>query len=54
MEEVGLGVALVLILGITFGFVVTEVVWRTDMIERGYAEYCPKDGNFAFLGECDK
>ncbi len=28
-----------------------EANWR-DAMSRGYAEYCPKDGRFAWKGEC--
>jgi len=28
--------------------------WHVDLINRGYAIYCPDDGEFAYKGECDK
>ena len=28
--------------------------WHVDLINRGYAIYCPDDGGFAYKGECDK
>lgn len=27
--------------------------WRGEAIERGHAVYCPNNGNFAWIGECD-
>ncbi len=27
--------------------------WEAVIIERGYGMYCPTDGDFAFIGECD-
>jgi hypothetical protein len=27
---------------------------RQEAIERGYALHCPKDGRFAWKGECDE
>lgn len=27
--------------------------YRTEAIERGYAQYCPQNGSFAWVGECD-
>ena len=27
---------------------------KTEAIERGYALHCPKDGRFAWIGECDE
>jgi len=28
--------------------------WQAEAIERGYALHCPKDGRFAWKGECDE
>ena len=27
--------------------------WQGAAIERGYGIYCPKNGQFAWVGECD-
>lgn len=27
--------------------------WQAEAIERGYALYCPADGEFAWVGECE-
>jgi len=27
--------------------------WKRDAIRRGNAIYCPDDGEFAFIGECE-
>lgn len=29
-------------------------VMTTESIERGWALYCPNDGELAWIGECDK
>ena len=29
-------------------------VSHADLIQRGLAVYCPMDGRFAFVGECEK
>lgn len=31
----------------------THVQYQTEAIERGYAIYCPQDGKFSWVGECD-
>ena len=31
---------------------VTDKDWIKAAIERGYGQYCPKDGAFAWKGEC--
>jgi membrane protein DedA with SNARE-associated domain len=28
--------------------------YKVELIKRGYGEYCPKTGEFAFIGECDE
>jgi hypothetical protein len=27
--------------------------YQVQIIERGYGQYCPTTGKFAFIGECD-
>lgn len=27
--------------------------WQSQTIQRGYALYCPTDGKFAWIGECE-
>lgn len=29
-----------------------EVNFKTELVNRGYALYCPNNGQFAFVGEC--
>lgn len=41
-----------LIVGIMTGLTVSSS-YEKSAIERGYALYCPTDGNFAWKGECD-
>lgn len=47
--------------GFVFGFGLAALLltadrngWRAEAIERGYAQYCPDDGQWAWKGECDK
>jgi hypothetical protein len=49
-----IGLVLGLVVGITVIGIVSNAVWRSDLVTRGLAIYCPLDGNFAFIGECDK
>lgn len=30
-----------------------QAQYRTEAIERGYAQYCPQNGRFSWIGECD-
>lgn len=41
-----------LVSGITEWEETKEEVWIKAAIERGYGQYCPKDGAFAWKGEC--
>ena len=40
--------------GATLGERETEIKYQKQAIERGYGLYCPTDGNFAWVGECEK
>ena len=44
-------------IGLGFGSLLGDAVKTAavekELLERGLALYCPKDGNFAFVGECD-
>ena len=42
------------ILGVLICDYIIKANYRTDAIERGYALYCPDDGKFAWVGECDE
>lgn len=35
-----------------FGSWETSEIYRKEAIERGYAQYCPLSGNWAWEGEC--
>ncbi len=58
MEDFGFGFSLGVLLGAAFaGFMIWADLtqrWERDLIMRGHAIYCPHDGAFAFVGECDK
>ena len=48
---------LIIILSATaaiIAFVLTENQYRYEAIERDYAEYCSKTGEWAWKGECDE
>jgi hypothetical protein len=34
-------------------FATPDHLWQSQAIERGYALYCPNNGNFAWIGECE-
>ena len=36
-----------------FVTVVLNYNWRSDLAERGYAQYCPIDGRWAWKDECN-
>ena len=40
-------------LSIIWGSAAASHHYEAQAIERGYALYCPKDGEFAWKGECD-
>lgn len=64
----GLGSALVLLFWTAFAGVigcvilvvyvitmwVTEPDWQREAISRGFASYCPENGEFAWKGECSQ
>jgi hypothetical protein len=54
MEDFSFGFIFGLVFGLGLGVFFVDSSWERDMIGRGYAEYCPKSGEFAFIGECDK
>jgi hypothetical protein len=50
MEGFMVGVGVTILVGM---FVVTpDAIWQSQAIERGYALYCPLDGEFSWKGEC--
>jgi hypothetical protein len=48
------GVFLGSLLGLGAGADATKVDWQKLTVERGLALYCPKDGVWAWNGECEK
>jgi hypothetical protein len=54
MEDFLFGMFFGLAFGIAATATINTVDWRSDLVTRGLAIYCPLDGNFAFIGECDK
>lgn len=50
------------VFGLAFGLVtmlfagvsVSDSNWHRELIERGLAQYCPVDGEWAWKGECKK
>lgn len=60
MEDVVILVAVVAVsifvsfnIGGSLGRTDATNIMRTEAISRGYAMYCPDDGEFAWIGECD-
>jgi len=41
-------------LGLSGGHGIASSVFKKGAIERGYAQYCPTDGAWAWKGECEK
>ena len=48
---VGLGLGLMVAV-ISWG--VTNSIWKSETVNRGFAAYCPDDGQWAWNGECDE
>jgi len=42
------------LLGMIIGSLLEGGEYKAQAIERGYALYCPADGDWAWVGECDK
>lgn len=54
-DELGIVVVVAFAAAILSGIAVgaaTERRWQEQAIERGYAQFCPLDGEFAWNGEC--
>lgn len=52
-SDVAVGVWFVgLLLGVVIGAVIFDTGYKAEAIQRGYASYCPTDGNWAWKGEC--
>ena len=47
-----------LAMGVLLSALLTSAIlsssYESDLINRGYALYCPTNGEFAFKGECNK
>jgi hypothetical protein len=53
---VGIGAVILLGVGIFIGMLSTDGqidIVKNEAIERGFALYCPKNGDFAWQGECE-
>lgn len=42
-----------LIIGILIGHIATSQDFQAEAIQRGYALFCPQDGEFVWKDECD-
>lgn len=54
IDSIVIGMVVGFILG---GFVfisITKASYRTEAIQRGHALYCPDNGKFEWVGECDE
>lgn len=49
-------ISIVVFIAVTVAVLVTMTInndlWQKALIERGYAQYCPTTGDFAWNGEC--
>ena len=54
LAVVVLGVAVVLLLVLAVGNSDVISGMRSEAIKRGYALYCPTDGEWRWTGECDE
>ncbi len=45
---------IVFVLGVGCGSRLTSDVYKAQAVKRGYAQYCPDDGAWAWKGECEK
>lgn len=52
--NVGLVIMIIGILMMCLGQFLTVSNLKSEAIENGYALHCPKDGDFAWKGECDE
>lgn len=56
-EDMGLiiiGFIVGFIISGTLGTLLTSNEWKYELITRNLAIYCPDNGKFAFVGECEK
>lgn len=57
MDNHGICFTFGMLFGAVFAGILTYAVltshYESGIIDRGYGLYCPKDGEFAFKGECD-
>jgi hypothetical protein len=45
---------LTMLIGFSTGHREASRAYKSGAIERGYAQYCPADGDWAWVGECGK
>lgn len=48
-----IGLSFGLLIGLTLGSVFGGSAYKQEAIERGYALYCPNNGEWSWAGECD-
>jgi hypothetical protein len=57
MDDLG-SVIIVMLIGAAFGVLVSlaiaDSMWKAETVERGLAIYCPQDGSWAWIEECQK
>lgn len=49
----GMALAIVFMFACAIAWWTPNSRWQSQDIERGYALYCPNNGNFAWIGECE-
>lgn len=51
--DIKIGLGLAILLGILVGGSLVGESYREEAVERGYALYCPNNGDWAWVGDCD-
>lgn len=49
----GMALAIVFMFACAIAWWTPSSVWQSSAIERGFGLYCPNNGNFAWIGECE-
>ena len=51
--DIIIGLGFGVMLGLLVGGSLVGEAYREEAVERGYALYCPNNGNFSWVGDCD-
>ena len=54
MEEfISIVIVSIALVAVSVTMAINNNKWQKNVIERGYAQYCPTTGDFAWKGECE-